>query len=204
MLTVAIGDATGHGLKAGTVVTATKSLFNAFAAEPSIPRFFTQTSIALKSMNMRSLYMSMALIKIKDGRLTIGGAGMPPALLFRHATAEVEELTLSGAPLGSITSFAYREREYKLSSGDTVLLLSDGFAERFNERDEIFDDERDEIFDDERVCSLLAKVAQEDSQTIINRFVDEGEAWAGGRPQDDDVTFVVLKVKRRIEDAKTA
>jgi serine phosphatase RsbU (regulator of sigma subunit) len=113
----------------------------------------------------------MALIKIKDGRLAIGGAGMLPALLFRHATAEVEELTLSGAPLGSLTSFAYREREYELSSGDTVLLLSDGFAERFNERDEMYD---------ERVCSLLAKVAHEDSQTIINRFVDEGEAWAGG------------------------
>ena len=30
-LTVAVGDATGHGLKAGSVVTATKSLFNAFA-----------------------------------------------------------------------------------------------------------------------------------------------------------------------------
>ncbi len=188
-LTVAIGDATGHGLKAGTVVTATKGLFNAFASEPSIPRFFTQTSIALKSMNLRSLYMSMALIKIKDGRLVIGGAGMPPALLFRHATAEVEELTLSGAPLGSLTSFAYREREYELSSGDTVLLMSDGFAERFNERDEMFDDERTRL--------LLAKVAHEDSQTIINRFVDEGDAWAGTRPQDDDVTFVVLKVKKR-------
>ena len=32
-LTVAVGDATGHGLKAGTVVTATKSLFANLAHE---------------------------------------------------------------------------------------------------------------------------------------------------------------------------
>src|SRR3712207_6968699 len=42
------GDATGHGLKAGSVVTATKSLFNAFAGESDIARIFQQTSAALK------------------------------------------------------------------------------------------------------------------------------------------------------------
>ena len=31
-LTVVIGDATGHGMKAGTMVTTTKSLFNVFAS----------------------------------------------------------------------------------------------------------------------------------------------------------------------------
>jgi hypothetical protein len=36
-LTVAVGDATGHGLKAGTVVTATKGLFNNLAHAPTSP-----------------------------------------------------------------------------------------------------------------------------------------------------------------------
>lgn len=30
---------------------------------------------------------------------------------------------------------------------------------------------------------------------IIERMVDAGEVWADGRPQDDDITFVALKVK---------
>jgi serine phosphatase RsbU (regulator of sigma subunit) len=30
---------------------------------------------------------------------------------------------------------------------------------------------------------------------IIERLVDAGEAWAEGRPQDDDITFFALKVK---------
>jgi hypothetical protein len=35
-LTVVIGDATGHGMKAGTMVTAAKSLFYTHAANPDI------------------------------------------------------------------------------------------------------------------------------------------------------------------------
>src|SRR5262249_48274780 len=58
-LTVAIGDATGHGLKAGTVVTATKSLFEALAHQPDITHIFRQASCSLKRMNLRSLFMAM-------------------------------------------------------------------------------------------------------------------------------------------------
>ena len=37
-LTVAIGDATGHGMRAGTLVTATKSLFQALDGEAELAR----------------------------------------------------------------------------------------------------------------------------------------------------------------------
>ncbi|MBL8208987.1 MAG: SpoIIE family protein phosphatase, partial [Blastocatellia bacterium] len=47
-LTVAVGDATGHGLKAGTVVTAMKSLFRTFAPEPELASVFTRSSRVLK------------------------------------------------------------------------------------------------------------------------------------------------------------
>ena len=65
VLTVAVGDATGHGLKAGTVVTATKSLFNHLAQESEIPAIFQQSSRALKRMNLRPLFMAMAIAKGK-------------------------------------------------------------------------------------------------------------------------------------------
>jgi serine phosphatase RsbU (regulator of sigma subunit) len=32
-------------------------------------------------------------------------------------------------------------------------------------------------------------------ETIIQRLTAGGEEWAAGRPQDDDITLVVLKVK---------
>ena len=60
-LTVAVGDATGHGLKAGTVVSAMKSLFRSFAAEPEIVPVFNRSSRVLKEMNLRSLFMGLTM-----------------------------------------------------------------------------------------------------------------------------------------------
>ena len=38
-LTCVLGDATGHGMKAGTMVTAVKGLFNSYGANPDISLF---------------------------------------------------------------------------------------------------------------------------------------------------------------------
>ncbi|MBD0372902.1 MAG: SpoIIE family protein phosphatase [Pyrinomonadaceae bacterium] len=193
-LTVAVGDATGHGLKAGTMVTATKSLFNNLADEPDITTIFRQTSRALKQMNLRGLFMAMTMLKIKSNNLQISSAGMPAALIYRAQTKLVEEISIKALPLGSIANFPYRQQEISLSAGDTVVMLSDGFPEMFNEAGETLG------FDKAGV--ILMEAAEHPPQEIINRLIRVGESWAGNHPQDDDVTFVVLKVKAE-EDGKS-
>ena len=186
-LTVAVGDATGHGLKAGTVVTAMKSLFRTFAAEPEIVPVFNQSSRVLKEMNLRSLFMGLTMIKLNGGRMKISSAGMPPALIYRAETGSVEEVMIQAMPLGSVSGYPYRERELTLGCGDVVVLMSDGLPERFNYAGE--------MFDYSRTKESLAQVAALAPREIIERLVGAGEAWAEGRPQDDDMTFVALKVK---------
>jgi serine phosphatase RsbU (regulator of sigma subunit) len=186
-LTIAVGDATGHGLKAGTMVSVTKGLFNNLAAAPDIPDTLIQISRALKSMNLRGLFMALTMLKIKDNKLIVCAAGMPSTLIYRAETGNIEEIELRAMPLGSVSNFTYQEREIALSAGDCVVVLSDGFPEMFNEAGEMLADDTAKI--------VLAESAQLAPQEIVNRFVAVGEAWAGNRPQDDDVTFVVLKVK---------
>src|SRR5262249_25593814 len=94
VLTVAIGDANGRGLKAGTVVTATKSLFNHLAQESDIPTIFQWLSRALKRMNLRSSFMALTIVKVKDYQLTLGSAGMPPVLIYHAGQGVVEEISL--------------------------------------------------------------------------------------------------------------
>jgi serine phosphatase RsbU (regulator of sigma subunit) len=184
-LTVAVGDATGHGLKAGTMVTATKSLFNNLAHEPDITYIFKQSSYALKRMNLRSLYMAMTMIKIKGNNLRVSAAGMPSMLIYRAATKSVEEVAIKAMPLGSVTNFPYQQCELKIADGDTLVMMSDGFPERFNEQGE--------MLDYARAKSVLEEFAAQSPQEIINHFVRTGDEWAGTRPLDDDVTFVVIK-----------
>ncbi|HEV2667365.1 MAG TPA: SpoIIE family protein phosphatase, partial [Blastocatellia bacterium] len=186
-LTVAIGDATGHGLKAGTVVTATKSLFNHLAQELDIPVIFQQSSRALKRMNFRSLFMAMTIAKVNGYQLTLGSAGMPPVLIYRAEQRVVEEISLRGVPLGSLPAYSYRERKLSLAPGDVVVLMSDGYPERFNGKNE--------MLDYGSAKSILLEIAILPPREIIDVFVKVADKWADGRPQDDDMTFVVMKVK---------
>ena len=79
-LTVALGDATGHGAKAGTMVVAAKSLFNGFSDTPNLLEIFEKLTDCIKRLNMRSMFMSMLLLRIKDNTAVVSSAGMPSPL----------------------------------------------------------------------------------------------------------------------------
>ena len=186
-LTIAVGDATGHGLKAGMMVTAVKSLFETLAPDPDIAEIFRRKSRALKRMNLRGLFMALTMVKLSGHRLTLSIAGMPPVLIYRAARGEVEEIAIRAVPLGGVAGYPYRQQELPVAAGDIVVLMSDGLPERFNAENE--------MLDYAATKRALAEAADRSPQQIIEHFVRVGEAWANGRAQDDDMTFVVLKVK---------
>ena len=186
-LTVVIGDATGHGLNAGTIVTATKSLFNSYAPNPDILFTFSEISRCIKDLKFRRLSMCLSLLKIEGNRLKMSAAGMPPVLIYRDSEKQLEEIVLKGMPLGATDKFPYELSETALGSGDTILLSSDGFPELFNDKKE--------IFGYDRVKETFTEIADRSAEKIIEHLKDTAKDWAGGKDPDDDVTFVVLKMK---------
>ena len=186
-LTVVIGDATGHGMKAGTMVTAAKSIFNSYVNNPDIIFTFKQFNRVIKGMQLPSMSMCLSLLKIKENNLTISAAGMPHALLYRSESKKVEEIILKGMPLGAVKDFPYQLKTTGLKSGDTLLLLSDGLPE-------LFDSEK-EMFGYDKVTTEYEKVASNNAKEIIEHLKNAGAEWLNGKDPDDDITFVVIKVK---------
>jgi serine phosphatase RsbU (regulator of sigma subunit) len=186
-LTVAIGDATGHGMRAGTMVASIKSLFAAFGNHLDIVQFFNRCTEILKEMRMGNIFMAMMLVRINGKSLTAAAAGMPPILIHRGKTNKVEELVMKGMPLGAHRDFDYQHKKTKITAGDTILLMTDGFAELFNKKKE--------MLDSQRVKENFKKVAVKSAKEIIAELIKVGEAWRQGEPPSDDYTFVVLKVK---------
>jgi serine phosphatase RsbU (regulator of sigma subunit) len=188
-LTAVIGDATGHGTKAGTLVAAVKSLFGAFGEDMEITAFFKRSTKVIKSMNLGNLFMSLSMIKIdSDNHFVYSSAGMPQALIYRAESEAIEEILLKSMPLGSFTEFPYQTIENKLNKGDVILLLSDGFIEQFNEDKEMLGLERTkEIFKDS---------AEKPPREIVDILMDEGDKWRNNAVQNDDITFMVLKAKQ--------
>jgi len=186
-LTVALGDATGHGTKAGMMVVIAKSRFTAFSHLPNLLEILEKITHSIKRLNLRSMFVSMLLMRIKGNTAVLTSAGMPFPLIYRVATQSVEEVILKGMPLGAFTDFPYEQKELTLSAGDTIILMSDGFPEMFNNKQE--------TLDSSRVKEIFQEVGHKSPQEIIDHLSKTGEIWASGKMQDDDVTFVVLKVK---------
>jgi serine phosphatase RsbU (regulator of sigma subunit)/Tfp pilus assembly protein PilF len=186
-LTIAIGDAAGHGAQAGIVVTAAKSLFNLLSDEKDISEILNRSSHSLKKMNFSNIFMALGLLRIKNGTLELAGAGMPPAYIFRAASGKVEEITLKGLPLGSVLNYQYPKANVRLNKDDVVMVMSDGFPELFNSKSE--------MLGFEKIPELLKETGRKTPDEIIKHFTDAASKWLNGNRQQDDMTFVVFKVK---------
>jgi serine phosphatase RsbU (regulator of sigma subunit) len=187
-LTVVVGDATGHGLNAGMVVTATKSLFNAEAQRDDLREILTVISDSLVRMKFGLLFMSLLLLRIKNNKLQISAAGMPPALIYRGRQKKVEEILLKSLPLGSKIAGGYKLVETEFYPGDTIFLYSDGFPELFNSENE--------MYGYENVIKAFRKLADQSPDKIIAGLKNICREWSNGEVPNDDVTFVVLRRKR--------
>lgn len=186
-LTTVIGDATGHGMKAGTMVTITKSLFDSLDSEENIVDSFSKISSIIKGMKFRHLSMCLTMLKIKKKNMIFSSAAMPPIMIFREGRKNVEEINMKGMPLGTFKDFPYQQAELELNSGDVILLMSDGFPELLNSNNE--------MFGYERTKNLFKELATESPEKIISKLKDEGSKWVKDQDPVDDVTFVVIKMK---------
>ena len=183
-----IGDATGHGINAGMVVTTTKSLFFSTVRERDPLAFYKYSNETIDELYDGDLLMALQLLRIKDRKLTLISGGMPPAYYYHAKKGEIEEILVKAMPLGAFPGFPYKEMDFELKPGDTLLFSSDGFAELFNENGN--------MFGYDKVRDLFAEIASKSSQEIIDELVKSGDAWRGEVPNDDDITFLVVKVKK--------
>ncbi|WKZ69216.1 MAG: SpoIIE family protein phosphatase [Melioribacteraceae bacterium] len=186
-LNIVLGDATGHGMKAGIMVASIKSLFSALGLKMMIPDFFKKCTEIIKSMALGNLFMSMVFIRIK-GNTVIGSlAGMPPILVYRKKQNIIEEILQKSMPLGAYLNFPYESFQTEFNSGDVILIQSDGYIELFNAQKE--------MLGDEKLKEYFLDVADSSSDKIVTTLFEKGDQWRKDHPQEDDITFVAIKKK---------
>jgi ligand-binding sensor domain-containing protein/serine phosphatase RsbU (regulator of sigma subunit) len=187
ILNVAFGDATGHGLQAGTMVTLMKGFFTSDSSKFEIQEFMSHCSKIIKEIKLGRILMSFTYLKIDNKELYITSAGMPPIFYHNNKTNQIEEISIQGMPLGAMRNAKYESLEKKLNSGDTILLLTDGLPEQMNPQEE--------MFDYPRVRKFLSENIENSPNEIIEKLIKAGDDWMKDRDQDDDITFVVIRVK---------
>jgi ligand-binding sensor domain-containing protein/serine phosphatase RsbU (regulator of sigma subunit) len=186
-LNVAFGDATGHGLQAGTMVTLMKGFFTSDSSKLGLQEFMSHCSRVIKEIKLGRILMSFSYLKINGNSLQITSAGMPPIFYYNSDSQTVEEIIMQGMPLGAMRNASYNLFEKEIKKGDTILLLTDGLPEQMNAQEE--------MFDYSRVKKHFKEVIENSPGSIIEKLVTAGDDWMGNRAQDDDITFVVIRIR---------
>ena len=81
----------------------------------------------------------------------------------------------------------YSLKEINYDKGDILLLMSDGFAELKNENND--------QYGYPRIIKEFKSVVQKSSNEIVEHLKNLASQWINGTEPDDDVTFVVIKIK---------
>jgi serine phosphatase RsbU (regulator of sigma subunit) len=185
-LTLTIGDATGHGARAGTMVTVVKSLFAGRIDGCGLSEFLDEGNRTIREMGLERMAMALTVARLDARQLELASAGMPPALVYRASSGIVDELQCEAPPLGSLP-YAYRSLRTDLAPGDVILMMTDGFPELENSSGE--------PLGYEALGELFRGSATQQPSRILEAFADEAERWTEGQPPSDDMTFVAIRVR---------
>jgi serine phosphatase RsbU (regulator of sigma subunit)/predicted ester cyclase len=187
---IVVGDATGKGVPAALVVSATCSMLRAVAqalGSSSPGEVLARVNETLLARIPPSTFVTCfyAILELKSGRLIYANAGHNLPCCRRHEEHAVVELNARGMPLGLMPQMNYEEKETVLVPGESVLFYTDGLVEAHNPRGEMFGTPRLRSLLRERPeggTELSATLTEE-----LERFT--GEEWE----QEDDITLLTLE-----------
>jgi serine phosphatase RsbU (regulator of sigma subunit) len=186
---VVVGDATGKGVPAALVVSATSSMLRAVAqalGSSSPGEVLAQVNETLSARIPLNMFVTCfyAILEPESGSLRYANAGHDLPYL-RHSDGECEELRARGMPLGLMPGMSYEEGEVSLREEDSVLFYSDGLVEAHNPKGEMFGFPRLRAFVVEQAAE--ERSLEEALLEKLHSFV--GEGWV----QEDDITLLTLE-----------
>lgn len=182
-LYVVTGDATGHGISAGMVVSMTKSALKALDVQ-SPHLLLHQLNQVLRAVKLERMQMALNVTYLTDTEIAISSAAMPPSYLYRPGRG-VEEVLLPGLPLGALQQAKYSLKVLEFHRGDVLLQISDGLPERIGTHGT--------MLGYDAIAECLATHGDRSAREILDALLDLQRAWAGSKPPTDDITALVLK-----------
>ena len=188
-LLVVIADVSGHGIGPALVTAVCRAYARATA--PRIPDAceLMQLLNRLICEDVKGArFITLCLLIVgADGNVEMLSAGHGPTLLLRSREGRVELFGGDGLPLGILESAPYGPIQHvRLEPGDVLLLSTDGFCEYARTGDA-------ELFGEERMKSVLLGHATSGAAGIVSALDQAVAEFAGGAPQEDDMTAVVVR-----------
>jgi sigma-B regulation protein RsbU (phosphoserine phosphatase) len=185
-----VADSEGHSAPATVMMAMTCALFR------SCPNLHDQPNKVLDFLNTHLCKVNKesfvtALYAIYDHNrrtLRVARAGHPVPILFRPAEGTAREVPCDGVFMMGVDPYdRVPVSDIHLQPGDRVLFYTDGVSERFNTDKQ--------PYGEERLCRQMERPDTNGPAAAINCIIKDLEAFAAGRPADDDQTLVMAFIE---------
>jgi sigma-B regulation protein RsbU (phosphoserine phosphatase) len=185
---IAVGDVSGKGAPAAIYAALVSGIARSHAAEePSAANMLEAINLSLAERPIEGQYVSMvyAIWDDNEQTLQLANSGLPRPLHCRNG--KVEEIPVTGLPVGLFNNATYDELTLQGRKGDVFLFISDGILDATSAKGQMFG--RHKLEDIVKAnCGGSAEELVDAIFTAVSRHAEGVEAF-------DDQTIVAIKVK---------
>ena len=186
-LGLAVADVSDKGVPAALFMMSSRTLLKGSAIGMGDPGdVLSEVNTLLTENNETMMFVTLVygVYEPESGKLTYANGGHCNPLVVHPDGSSTELPQTNGVALGIMPDLDYHEDVATLNPGDTLILYTDGVSEAMNADGEEFGVERlQQVFVDQPPTG--ARMANE---AVLQAVAD----FAGGTPQSDDVTCLVL------------
>ncbi|MBN9664120.1 MAG: SpoIIE family protein phosphatase [Acidobacteria bacterium] len=190
-LGIAIGDISGKGMSAALLMASLHASLRGqvLSGSGDLGARMANVNRLLHGASGSNRYATFFYAELDCGSRTlhyVNGGHNPPAVLRKEDGGwRVLRLGDGGPVIGLFAGASYQEQTVQLLAGDILLAYTDGISEAMNAAD-------DEWGEDRMIAEAQAH-ADLSAEELLQHLFRAADAFAGGVPQHDDMTMVVVR-----------
>jgi phosphoserine phosphatase RsbU/P len=190
-LAITIGDVCGKGIPAALFMAMTQMVMRyMLRQEADVGAAATAGNALLAASNREMMFATFfcCVIDLRTGHVSYTCCGHHSPLILRKNRAIVT-IPMSSLPLGIGENTQYKTNSLSLDPGDQMFLYTDGFIDAVNTEED--------RFGDERLHAAVERLRIEQADRIVPELMKSVDEFAGGEPQFDDLTAVLVNAIAR-------
>jgi sigma-B regulation protein RsbU (phosphoserine phosphatase) len=187
-LILIVSDVIGHGFEAALTTMLMKEIFEETVATTTEPEeLLHRMNGRLHRVLPEGMFAAAAILRMSSphAEIQFANAGLPYPFVLR-AREQVEKVSVAGFPLGlfEVPPAPFDVSAVHLSSGDVLLVGSDGIHAVAGTHGD--------HFEDDRLPRLLSRLAGRSGEEVIARLMKEALRFGNGAPLPDDLNLLAI------------
>ena len=182
-----VADVAGHGVGAALYMAVVKALFRASVhGDVSVAEVAARINREIARDNDSMLFVTAMLgtLMLATGDVTIVDAGHNPAVVAAPGGRLSQPAIPKSVALGVVEDFEFAEGRFRMATGTTLVLYTDGATDARSAAGDTFGADR-----------LLAAIRNTDTgpAALVSSVTTAIDKFAAGAPQEDDITLLAIK-----------